>query len=96
MPTHDEDPRFVREFLKLSPAQQVRFLRAVAELVADLRTGSPRPGLRVRVLGGHPGVFELTWASDGRATFRYGPEAKAGHSHIIWQRIGTHDIFRDP
>lgn len=35
----------------------------------------------------------MTWASDGRAIFHYGDEIHPGEPHIIWLRIGTHDIF---
>jgi len=45
---------------------------------------------------GEAGVWEITWAPDGRATFAYGPEVLAGQPHIVWRRIGTHDIFRRP
>jgi hypothetical protein len=38
----------------------------------------------------------MTWAADGRATFEYGQEVRPGEAHIIWRRIGTHDIFRRP
>jgi hypothetical protein len=45
---------------------------------------------------GHEGVWELTWAPDGRATFSYGPEVHAGEPHVIWRRIGDHSILSDP
>lgn len=32
------------------------------------------------------GVFELTWAPDGRATFSYGEVHIAGKAHVIWRR----------
>jgi hypothetical protein len=38
----------------------------------------------------------MSWAPDGRATFEYGPEARPREAHIIWRRIGTHSIFRQP
>jgi hypothetical protein len=38
----------------------------------------------------------MTWAADGRATFEYGQEMRRGDPHIIWRRIGTHDIFGQP
>jgi hypothetical protein len=44
----------------------------------------------------HPGVWEISWAADGRATFNYGDEVIPGERHIIWRRIGTHDIFDNP
>lgn len=42
------------------------------------------------------GVYELTWAPDGRATFEYGPEQRPGEPHIIWRRTGTHEILKAP
>jgi hypothetical protein len=38
----------------------------------------------------------MTWAPNGRATWQYGPEQRPGERHVIWRRIGTHDIFRAP
>jgi hypothetical protein len=32
----------------------------------------------------------------GRATFQFGPAVIEGEPHIIWRRIGTHDIFDRP
>ncbi|WP_035697160.1 hypothetical protein [Glycomyces tenuis] len=64
---------------------------------SDLAEGrQPRPGLRVKGIKGAPGIFELTWAPDGRATWSYGGERFEGEPHIIWRRIGTHDIFKNP
>ncbi len=28
--------------------------------------------------------------------FHYGEEVRLGEPHIVWRRIGTHDIFRQP
>jgi len=52
--------------------------------------------IRVKGVKGASGVFEMSWASDGRATFQYGSELIKGQTHIIWRRIGTHDIFKRP
>ena len=93
MPTHDEDARFLREYVRLSREDQRLFNSAVLKLVADLRTGRFRPGLRVKGVAGRPGVFEMTWAPDGRALFQYGDPVRAGEPHIIWLRIGSHDIL---
>lgn len=63
--------------------------------VADFLSGQqPRHSLRVKRVQNVPGVWELSWAADGRAT--YGPELKDGQPHIAWRRIGSHDIFRNP
>jgi len=40
-------------------------------------------------------MWEITFAPDGRATFAYGEEVIPGTPHIIWRRIGTHDVLRD-
>ena len=42
------------------------------------------------------GVWELTWAPDGRATFSYGPEVRPSEQHVMWRRIGDHSILSDP
>lgn len=64
--------------------------------IACLRVGTFEPSLRVKRVQGYPGVWEMTWAPDGRATFEYGDEIRPGESHIIWRRIGTHSVFRQP
>lgn len=97
MPTHDEEEQFLREFAKLTAAQQDRFVDAMKEMVEDLRFNRRfRPGLRVKGVRGHRGIFELTWAPDGRATFEYGEERVPGEAHIIWRRIGGHAILDRP
>jgi len=50
----------------------------------------------VKKMAGYDNVWELTWATDGRATFEYGVPVKEGHPHIRWRRVGTHDIFKRP
>jgi hypothetical protein len=83
--------------MRLTPELRKRFLGAVADMVEDVRSGRPfRPGLRVKRVQGTHDVWEMTWAPDGRATWQYGPEQRPGEPHIIWRRIGTHDIFRVP
>jgi hypothetical protein len=94
MPTYRRLPRFDRDYAALSKAQQSAFKRAVMKLVEDLKAGRPpRAGLRVKGVLRAPGVFELTWAPDGRATFEYGQPLKQGEAHIVWRRIGTHDVL---
>ena len=75
------------------------FKRAGDDLVEALASGGPAaiPGkLRVKGVQGHPGAYEMTFASDGRATFSYGDRVKPGKVHILWRRVGTHDIFKRP
>lgn len=68
----------------------------VAHFVACLRTGRFDPQLRVKRVRGHAGIWEVTWAYDGRATFEYGKEVQPGEPHVIWRRVGSHDILREP
>ena len=97
MPTYEWQRVFGREFAAMSAHQQQAFLRAVSEFVDDLREGRTlRPGLRVKGVRGHEGVFEMSWAPNGRATFSYGEERLPGQPHIVWRRIGSHDIFQRP
>ena len=97
MPTFAWLARFGRDFDALSPKQQAAFLVAVAQFVEDIRGGREfRKGLRVKGVQGAAGIFEMTWADDGRATFEYGETVIPGDPHITWRRVGTHTIFNRP
>ena len=97
MPTHEEEDSFQRDLDHLTPEQYARFRRAVRRLAEDLDHGEIRASLRVKPMVDHPGIWEMTWeGADGRATFRYGPERIAGKRHVIWRRIGGHEIYRQP
>jgi hypothetical protein len=97
MPTRDVLESFWRDWADLSPQQKEAFRRAVAKLVDDLRARRGiRAGLRVKRVQGVPGIYELTWAPDGRATFSYGRSLAEDEPHVIWRRIGTHDVLRKP
>lgn len=96
MPTFAWVARFRSDFDALTRAQQSAFLTAVGQFVDDLKRGRFRKGLRVKGVKGAKGVFEMTWADDGRATFGYGESVVEGEPHVIWRRIGTHAIFREP
>ncbi len=63
--------------------------------ITALRVKPPSfpPALRVKRVQGTAGVWEVTFASDGRATFAYGGEVLAGEPHVIWRRVGTHDVL---
>jgi hypothetical protein len=99
MPTFETLPRFGRDWKNLTPQQRDAFRKVVKEaFVPDLITPDRpfRPGLRVKGVKAHPSVFEMTRDNGGRATFSYGDERTHGQPHIIWRRIGTHDIFTPP
>lgn len=96
MPTYQARPRFLRDFKSLTREQATAWEEALDLFIACLRRGSFDPKLRVKRVQGYPGVWEMSWAPDGRATFEYGSELRIGEQHIIWRRIGTHGIFRQP
>ncbi|MFE1198517.1 hypothetical protein ACFW6E_38195 [Streptomyces olivaceoviridis] len=97
MPTYEATPRFTADHHRLTPEQRRRFRQAVTAFVDDLRAGGPfRASLRIKGIRSSPGVFELTWDGNGRATWSYGPQIVSGEQHVVWRRIGTHDIFTGP
>ena len=97
MPTREILPRFWRDWARLTSDEQQAFLIAVDKFVEDLRARSGvRSSLRVKGVRGTPGVYELAWASDGRATFSYGRSVVEDEPHIVWRRVGTHEILREP
>lgn len=97
MPTFSTTPRFILDNKKLTRQRQRIFEKIVLEqFVPDMESGSFRPSLRVKGVEGAPGVFEMTWDGDGRATWEYGEEIRSRTPHIIWRRLGSHDIFRQP
>lgn len=98
MPTYEFPAAFYREFRKLPLSMQARFLDAVERLVDALRRNPPDypPALRVKRVQGHPGVWELSFAADGRATFEFGEAEREGEPHVIWRRIGSHDVLDRP
>ena len=102
MPTYEQSGRFRRDRDRLTQAQRTRLRAARHSFIADLRDmesgrrNSFRPGLRIKGVKGAPGVFEMTWAPDGRATFSWGDEIAPGCRHVIWRRCGTHEILDRP
>jgi hypothetical protein len=96
VPTYQARPRFLRDYKNLTPEQAAAWEKALDSFIECLRQGRFEPGLRVKRVQGYPGVWEMSWAPDGRATFEYGQEQRPGESHIVWRRIGTHNIFRQP
>lgn len=97
MPTYAWLARFRADFERLTPAQQAAFLTAIEQFVEDLQRGRTfRKGLRVKGIQGATGVFEMTWAPDGRATFEYGDEVIEATPHVVWRRVGTHVVLKKP
>ncbi len=85
---------FDSDFKGLSAQEKNRFRMIVKDrFVPDLRSGRWRSGLRVKRYRSEEGVWEMTWATDGRALFMFGDEEVAGETHIIWLRVGSHSIL---
>jgi hypothetical protein len=97
VPTYTRLPRFDKDYAGLNRNEKAAFREAVRKFVQDLQRGRGfRKGLRVKGVQGSPGIYELTWAENGRATFQYGPHQRPGEPHVIWRRVGTHAIFTSP
>jgi hypothetical protein len=96
VPAYETTRRFQRDFASLSPERREAFRDAIRKFVADLERGKGfRKGLRVKGVQGAEGIFEMTWAHDGRATFQYG-DPRPGEPHVVWRRCGTHGILATP
>ena len=90
MATFETLPRFEAGWLALAQEQQAMFRKVMLEAFEpDLAVPDRpfRPSLRVREMASCPGVFEVTWSEDGRATFSYGAERVPGQPHVIWRQI---------
>ena len=97
MPTRDVAEDFWNDYDQLPEAQRLRFLRVLQRFVEDVDSGQFRASLRVKPVRGQSGVWEMTWdGNDGRATFMHGPEKLASKRHVIWLRVGGHEIFQEP
>ena len=97
VPTYAFTQQFARDLKALSADQRERFQQVVREqFVPDLEAGGQfRGSLRVKRVQGVAKVFEMTWAPDGRATWQFAPPVREGQQHVMWRRVGTHEIFRD-
>ncbi|GAA0356907.1 hypothetical protein GCM10009540_91580 [Streptomyces turgidiscabies] len=102
MPTFETAAHFKRDFKKLTPDEKKRFEDVIQNrFVPDVAAGQFRPGLRVKpvqgvsVPEGQSPIMEMTWAPDGRATWQFGKPVRADQPHVVWRRVGGHEIF-DP
>lgn len=96
-PTFELLPGFAREFARLPREHQRTFRKAVAKLVDALREDREPPrSLRIKRVQGTDDVWEMSYSGDGRATFRYGAEQRAGETHVVWLRVGGHEILSRP
>jgi hypothetical protein len=96
-PTYEALGPFQSDWKDLDDQTRKRFRAAVGKLVEDLKAGTEiRAGLRIKGVQGTSGVWELTYAPDGRATFEYGPEIRPGEVHIVWRRISSHEVLDQP
>ncbi|WP_261574305.1 hypothetical protein [Frankia gtarii] len=94
MPTFDPVAAFWADWRRLRPEQKAAFLRARDLFVQSLAEGIFHPSLRVKRYRSLPGVYEMTWAPDGRALWAYGqPVPGQPGPHIVWLHVGTHKIF---
>jgi hypothetical protein len=99
MPTHEESDGFLKEFAQLTSAEQRQFLDAVGDFVQCLKAGvlpaqmPKHVGIRRFQSRSHE-LWEMRWGPNRRALFRYGTSPHTGDAHIIWENIGTHNIYK--
>ena len=97
-------PAFEGDWTRLSSEERPAFQEVVREQFHPAcerrridRTAAWPRSLRVKVVEGAPGVWEMTRSfagPDGRATFEWVEiEGEAG---VRWRRIGGHAIFGGP
>ena len=98
MPTFDRLALFKREYRKLTPEQKARFRVAVAKLVAALQQTPPSlPGdPLVHPLAGHRGVYELRFRARRAGDVHVRRAGARRTPHVIWRRIGGHDVLERP
>src|SRR5947208_17088330 len=98
MPTFQWLPRFDQDLRRLTKDEREEFMKAVRLFVNGLKEGRGRfhRSLRVHRLDGTNGVWSISWGDEGRATFHYSQLAREGEAHIVWRRVGTHAIYRQP
>jgi hypothetical protein len=97
VPTHEELARFLRRFNRLPVNVRRAFIAAALQLAEDLgdRGFDPtivRPQLRLHKLSGE-NVWSISFAGQYRAVFQLGEQRRAGHAHIVWEFIGSHDEY---
>jgi hypothetical protein len=80
VPTFERSRRFDREFRRMSRELQRAFLAMLPLFIAALRESPPSflPALRFKRVQVTDGVWEITFAPDGRATFAYGEQVRPG------------------
>jgi len=98
VPTFERLARFDREFRRMPRELQRAFLAMLPVFITALREAPPAfpAALRIHRVQGSTGIWEITFAADGRATGEYGEEIIAGEPHVIWRRIGHHEVLAEP
>jgi hypothetical protein len=97
MATFEMLPRFRDDYGRLTEEEKDAFWTALRDFVRDLNEGRRvRHSLRPKRIKGTDSIWEISWANDGRATFEYGAPVHEGQAHVIWRRVGTHNILREP
>lgn len=94
--------KFKRDYKKLKSEHTNQFENVfesfMDELENHLANKSPMPAkYRFKILRQSDGVMAMTWSDSrpaGRATFHI--EEHSGEPVLVWRRIGTHDIYREP
>ena len=100
----DAQITFERDYKKLKKEHQRVFLELRSEFLEEFErvllstTQIPAPRkFRLKELKNTEGIWAMTWSFSrpaGRATFHI--EEHEGEPILVWRRIGTHEIYREP
>ncbi len=96
MPTYEVTKQFLRDYKKLNKSYVEDWKEARKRFVKSLKSKRMDPRLRVKRVQGAPGIWEMSFAGDGRVTFQYGEEIKKGETHVVLRRIGKHKVLDTP
>ena len=85
------------EHRRLFQKERTRFLDALGNLDSTDRPTNLPKKFRIKQLRNTDGIWSMTWSfsrPDGRATFHI--QEIDGQLTIVWRRIGSHEVFKQP
>lgn len=85
------------EHRRLFQTERTRFLDALGDLEKIHHAPNFPNRFRLKQLRNTDGVWAMTWSfsrPDGRATFHL--DEIDGEPVLVWRRIGSHEIFKQP
>jgi mRNA-degrading endonuclease YafQ of YafQ-DinJ toxin-antitoxin module len=85
---------FNRNFKKLTPHLQE--LAKIHFKLFKQNPNFPDPSLKIKPMQGYSGIWEGHVTNECVFTFHKDKDKKTGETMIIFRKIGTHDIYKNP